>query len=283
MKNIYNYDVVPSQEELFVNDLTISNNLTLQGANNGLLEVLNQNVVDIPNGPDRYVLEIDQVTNRPAWTNNVKTDTLETNTLKINNTFEGDLLTFNSGGVDIVRLPLGTSGQLLVSNGLQPEWQNLIVPDPLVLNDVTIDNSLKITNEVKGIAFINNSKYVVSEDVQVLNFIDSGSAAFLSPVTNILVSSFFVNLVSGRRYRLNLSFIYSCTNTLVIRIPFNGGMPAKDLTANKPSNTLGDLFSHSYVFTSNTTSVVSFELRVTVLSGGTCGLSMGCWSLDPLL
>lgn len=289
MKNIFRIDndtSVISADEITTNKLTVNTDLCLSGLNDGSLltstggdSCLNELTVGTP----RFILEVDQATNIPAWTNNIKVDQIESNIYKYAGTVQGDLLQVNNG-LEIDRIPIGIPGQLLKVNALGngAEWGTLVLPDPLVINVLQIDNSLKLSYLSSGNLNVDALGNVRSENTQVLNFIGSGLTAFLSPVNNILLSTFNINLISGRRYRLNLSFRYTCTNQLTIVIPFANGMPTKNLEANKPVNAVGDMFSHSYIFTSNVTGAGSFEVRVTVSPSGNCSFSMGSWSLDPL-
>jgi hypothetical protein len=210
MKSIYNYEKTPNQGTTTITELTVTNNLRLTGANDGLLEVVGSNVGDIPNGPIRYLLEIDQSNNRPAWTNNIKVDEVETNTIKINGTSRGDLLVMDNSN-EASRLPVGSSGQILTSNGITPEWQALILPDPFNLNDLTINNSLRISNLTNGFLYVNNTGNVSRVQNSHYQELLSYPISFTSLQTLI---TFPFNVISGFTYKVSVNFIHEANSNV---------------------------------------------------------------------
>lgn len=136
MKNIFGTNNDQSSlnlNEITANKITVNSDLCLSGLNSGSI-IINSNdgndcVNELLIGPARYVLEVDQSTNIPAWTNNIKVDRIESNIIKYAGTQQGDLLQANDNGgsIELDRIPIGTSGQILTVNSLSngAEWNDL--------------------------------------------------------------------------------------------------------------------------------------------------------------
>lgn len=181
-------------DPLTINDLTVNNTATINTLNNSIgnvnqlnitsgLNILNfnkgslltsqdntGNIVELNAGPPHYVLEIDQPTLIPKWTNNLILDSATLNTLKINGTSQGDLLQIGPTN-NIQRVPIGASGYILTSNGSTVQWQPLVLPDPLTINDLVVNNSAQFKNitQTNGTFSINNSSLNVNNTSTITN------------------------------------------------------------------------------------------------------------------
>lgn len=93
--------------------------------------------------------------NFPTYSNEIIQNRVTTNTLVIPNTVAGDLIVFDSNET-AARLPIGTSGQLLTTDGNTVFWQDLIIPDPFVTNGLQVLNLADINNLQANTGTINN-------------------------------------------------------------------------------------------------------------------------------
>ena len=177
MKNIFLFNKISAQNELNVNNLTVNQQLKLNGAdlNELLITDSNSNVITFNNGSDRYLLEIDGTSHQPAWTNNILVDDITTNTMTINNT-QADVLVIGDGIGSVERLPKGLNNQVLCVDastfGLNYKYIYQLLN--LSVGTVFSDNSGNIYSDrtsygVGGIATFTNSTVLFSFNKSVVN------------------------------------------------------------------------------------------------------------------
>lgn len=143
-----------------LSSLEISNlnnhNLLVAGINGAIngLAIGNNNEVLISDGLDA------------VWSNSLTVNTLTTNSLTIPSTVEGDILVFNNSS-EAQRLVVGASGQFLISDGVNPTWNNL--PDPLILGGLQVNSNFELTSFTNKTLITNNSGFIVSENIMYNN------------------------------------------------------------------------------------------------------------------
>jgi hypothetical protein len=96
----------------------------------------------------------------PEYRNSLVLQDLQINTLKINDTLEGDIIVIDDQS-QIDRLPIGLSGTFLQSDGTNPSWSAL--PNPLILGSAVINNDLTLPAHPNSAIFTNNSGLVYSQ------------------------------------------------------------------------------------------------------------------------
>jgi len=282
MKNIYNYDVISGQNNLNVNTLTINQDLTLTGApiNSLLITDPNSNVIAFTNGPANYILAIDPLLIKPSWTNDIIVDRVQTNSMKIFGTQEGDILQVSNG--DIARVAIGTTGQILtVGDTNNVQWQDLILPDPLSIQDLTLTTSLHINFGTGGKLFVDsNSKIVYSELTQ--NYQDNNSTNYTDIGLIVLSTYFSFSTVSGRKYCLSCNFGNgnSVPNISFINMKI-GNTVIKSCSKYYAIIGLNDNIHFQYVFTANTTGLITVSLEGQTSTGQNTASNF-TWLLSPL-
>lgn len=172
MKNIFRTTTPDNQtlNEITTNKITVTEDLCLSGFGVGSL-LTNDNdgddcVNELPIGNQNNLLSVDPALLQPRWTNNITVDEVNTDSLKFisGTTVEGDLLTIDTDNETVDRIPLGATGTILTSNGTQPEWQPLVLPEPLVLNNLTVNNEFRLPNQGNGkLVVINGLVQTVNE------------------------------------------------------------------------------------------------------------------------
>lgn len=117
-KNIFLFNKIGAQNQMEVNDLQVNQQLKLTGADPDCLLKTdsNSNVVTFTNGPARYLIEVDGTSLKPEWTNSIKVDEIETNTIKINNTTQADILVIGDNLGNVERLVRGPNNYILCSD-----------------------------------------------------------------------------------------------------------------------------------------------------------------------
>lgn len=136
------------------------------GALNGLAVGSNNDVL-ISNGLDAL------------WSNSLQLQNLQTNTLKIPTTLNGDLIVFNSSS-QAQRLGVGTSGQFLISDGTNPTWNNL--PNPLILGGLQVNGNVQLTTFPNSTIITDPTGFIVSEQPQ---YATSGTVTFNTTPTQL--------------------------------------------------------------------------------------------------
>lgn len=202
-KNIFLYNKPStSQNDLQVNNLTVNQQLKLNGAdpNELLITDADSNVVTFNNGPDRYLLEIDAATHTPKWTNNISIDAVTTNELRINNLQTGDLLVANEGpSVDgyLERLPIGFNDTVLSTNTISGfPLQYRYIPDILNLPTGPIFSLAGSSNQF----YVHRNHYDISPNPVTFQ----GSTVLFQTVynnafqsANYKITITFINLING--------------------------------------------------------------------------------------
>lgn len=132
------------------------------------LQIGNQNDVLISNGI-------------PEWTNSLTLQDLTTNTLKIPTTQNGDLIVFDNAN-NAQRLAVGSSGQFLISDGVNPTWND--IPNPFIVGNLIVQQTLTLSYINKTI-ITDGTGVVCSENIRYT----SGSA-----IINGTPSTFYANV-----------------------------------------------------------------------------------------
>jgi hypothetical protein len=241
MKNIFLFNKISAQDNLDVNHLTVNQELTLKGATPNELLITNSSsdIVTFNNGPDRYLLEIDSTSHTPKWTNNILVDDITTNTMTINNTFIGDLLTIgdNIGSVD--RLPNGLNNQVLCVD------TSLAYP----LKYKYVNQLLGLSN---GVVFADGSQNLFTERATF-----NTSAIPITFTTSAVLNQITSNVVNGRKYKVSASW-----NNLIN----SGGSNIYTLTITGQTN-------NTYV-TTVSSSQENIMTAFTAGFTGTCGIQI---------
>lgn len=156
--NVDNTAIVSSLE---ITNLNNHNILTagVNGAINGLA-IGNNNEVLISNGLNAI------------WTNSLNINTLSTNTITIPTTVEGDLLVFDNSS-QAQRLPIASSGKFLISDGVNPTWNDL--PNPLIVGGLQINANAQFSNYANSNLYTDASGFILTERPK---FTQGGSQGF---------------------------------------------------------------------------------------------------------
>ena len=175
-------------------DITSINNhavLTagVNGSVNGLMPGANNEIM-VSNGLDAL------------WTNSLTLQDLQTNTLKIPTTVNGDLLVFNNLS-QAQRLGVGTSGQFLISDGTNPTWNAL--PNPLIVGGLQVNNNFQLSAFPNRTLITDGTGFIVSEQAQYM----SGSAT--------------INQTPAQIYGV-VSWIFTLNAWYSLKVQVNGGI-----------------------------------------------------------
>lgn len=188
-KNIFLFNQISKQNDFEVNNLTVNQDLKLTGAESDCLlsTDANSNVVTFNNGPSRYLLEIDPLTLKPKWTNNILVDDITVNEMTINNTQQADLLVIGDGLGSVERLPRGPNNYVLCSDNLT-----------FGLNYKSI---YQLLNLQAGNLFADNSGIIYSEKPTTYTLFSS-TFSTSTPILNVQH-----NVVINRKYKITCNFI----------------------------------------------------------------------------
>lgn len=180
----------------------------------------NKDITGLAIGPQNYVLQSSGT--EPQWTNTLNINTVQTNALRINNTFLNDMYCTDSNN-NLLRIPIGNDGDILKYGGGTIGWGELVLPDPLTLNDLNVANSLKLTNQVNGPAFI-RSNQVVSSPVQYWFIPGTGGNV---PSSDTQIFSINSTCVQGRNYKIEIS------GSFISTVPASLGFPPPHFLSNQ--------------------------------------------------
>jgi len=163
-KNIYSDSGIASSSSINTQSITTSE-LTISGASQGQILIVGDNNGDIDGlnlGLTNDVLVSNPNSNNlPGWSNSLNINTLTCNHLQINGVQTGDLIVGQTSNY-FQRLPIGSSGTLLTSNGTNVLWNPITFPDPLSLNDLNVTLSLKLGFTTTGSLFLDGNNKVYS-------------------------------------------------------------------------------------------------------------------------
>lgn len=175
-----------------VNDLTVNQDLKLNGADTDCLLKTdsNSNVVTFNNGPARYLIEVDGTTLKPEWTNNIKVDEIETNTIKINNTAQADILVIGDNLGNVERLVRGPNNYILCSDD-----------NTFGLNYKSIYDLINIPT---GQVFTDVNGRFFSEKAFTDQYIP-GTSITGNALTNLRIIN--APIIAGRKYKLTYNFL----------------------------------------------------------------------------
>ena len=202
-KNIYSITGYSStQQGIFTNVETSS--LKIDGGSKGDILMIgdsNGNVDGLTLATTNDVLVANPSGNNlPGYTNALNVNTVSCNDLKINGLLNGDLIVGKTNDY-VDRLPIGGSGKVLTSDGSTPFWQDIILPDPLTLQDIVLTNSLKLNYLTNGVLFTDNTGLIVKDRPTY------GTSTI--PVTftgSTVIYSINANIILNRNYKVTLSW-----------------------------------------------------------------------------
>jgi hypothetical protein len=239
-KNIFLFNKIGAQNQMEVNDLTVNQDLKLNGADTDCLLKTdsNSNVVTFKNGPARYLIEVDGTTLKPEWTNNIKVDDITTNTMTINNTTQGDILVIGDGIGSVERLVRGPNNYILCSDD-----------NTFGLNYKSI---YQLLNLQPGNLFADTNGFIYSEKPYTAQ-----QPATTSFFTNEYIKIDNVPLVAGRKYKITYNFVNlqgSGQNLYTVNVSTIGNIKSYVTTA------LQSCENVIHYFTSNVSSVVTISL-----------------------
>jgi len=283
MKNIFNYDTIPSQSSMTVNNLTVGNSLTLSGAQPNELLITDTGglVTEFTNGPANYILEIGPTSLSPKWTNLIQPDHVQVNTIGINGTSAGDIFQVDpSGSGNFARVPIGTTGQLLkVGSGNTIGWGPLVVPDPMTINDLIVQTSIKLGAGMGlGKLFVDGNNNVYGERDQYLNNYNIISYSTSQTVLFTNVTSPF-NTIAGHNYLLSVNFENGNnygTNYSTIQVIWKGVI-IKQCVSLGPN----DILHFEYIYQETTTGSYTLEVVGQTNTGSSSATSCAM-KLSPL-
>lgn len=96
----------------------------------------------------------------PTWQNSLELQNLKTNTLNIPTTQQGDLIVMDSSS-NATRFAIGSSGQFLISDGINPTWNAL--PNPLILGSLQANGTIQFPNYANSNLFTDSTGFFISE------------------------------------------------------------------------------------------------------------------------
>lgn len=169
-----------------------TNSLNITNLNNGDLLFKQSNAIDgLSIGPNNNILNSNG--SAPFWSNNATLNKIITNELEIINTNPGDLLV---GGPNFQRLPIGSSGFFLQSDGVNPSWSP--IPNPFIVGNLIVDGSLQLTNYIDGpLMTVGNTVSAERNQIKIFN------ASFSTTLTQYYGSVEW-NLLPNRHYLLTV-------------------------------------------------------------------------------
>lgn len=198
----------------------------------------------------------------PVWTNSLTLNSLNSNSLGINGTSNGDLLVMNSSSI-ANRLAIGSSGYFLISNGSIPQWEPL--PSPLTLGSLIVNSTCQFTNYLNKTLITDNSGALVSETPQLST---NGSTSF-STTTSTIYSYGTWSFSGGGWYKVKWDITTSNTTSFHGNIGINN-VPIQYINylGSNIETLCGDFI---YQYTGASSSTVGIEIILT--SSGTSNLS----------
>lgn len=253
---------VVNANSIITNSLTTPT-IQIPGSSNGDLLYINSQVVNgLLIAPDNNILT--SFGGFPGWRNDINVNNVVCNDLKINSTIAGDLFTVATTGGSLSRLPIGSSGTVLTSNGSGASWQNITLPNPLTIANLVLTNNLKINNLPSGPLF--SSGAGVGNISAERNKIQASGTVLISAIPTVISSINFMNVVAGNSYQVTVSFVANSalgTTAIVIADP-----NISNIAFNTIINT-----SHPYTYTYSYVAGVTGTFNATLTASNTLGSS----------
>jgi hypothetical protein len=242
-KNIFLFNKIGATNQLEVNDLTVNQDLKLNGADTDCLLKTdsNSNVVTFTNGPARYLIEVDGTTLKPEWTNSIRVDEIETNLIKINNTQQADILVIGDNLGNVERLAKGPNNYVLCCDDFNTFGLNY-------------KSVYQLLNLQAGQVFSDNIGFIYNE--KTYTNLQPAENTF---TTNSLLKSDNVPVVVGRKYKITYNFIStqasgSGTNVFDVYVQFIGLVKSYATPIQQNCETI------IHVFTSPTSGLINIAL-----------------------
>lgn len=199
-------------QSLTVNDLIIPN------ASQGDLLTIdnNKHLIGIDIGPVNYLVQSDGT--YPQYTNAININQITATNYKIPGTTHGDLFTVDNAN-NLERVAIGSAGRILTSTGVNFQWQPLDLPNPLIIQNLTLNSgnlTLNSSNFNTGLIngrLFNRGGIMTSEAAQVYKAPGVGNN--LSTVNNVIFSN-LINFINGITYKITISAtLISSTSTAI--------------------------------------------------------------------
>lgn len=250
--------------------------LVLTGASHGdvLFIGVSSQVEGLTIGPNNYVLVSNGT--EPAWSNTLVLNEVQTTELKIDGIQNGDII-IGQSDTSFARLPIGALGNVLTVNSFGvPQWQNIDIPDPLILNDLQLDISLKLPYLANGQIFISGGT-IYSEAPKIQNF--AGVKVFGSAGN---IDTFFFSSIAGRKYKISVNFVLTTYNGAVSTVSLRKNGVIKKIIIDDSNNPRPIQFEH--VFTETVSANHSYEIYGFTNTAPTNDgeLQLIDWSIQPL-
>ena len=171
---------------------------------NDILIVGNAGVIEglVP-GTNKDVLTV--TAGIPTWQNSIELQNLTTNTLTIPTTVQGDLIVMN-GSSQATRFAVGSSGQFLISDGVNPTWNAL--PNPLILGSLQANGNIQFTNYTNSNLFTDSTGFFISERPK---FTQGGSQGFTTTPNQFYGSAVWY-MTNNAWYKLKIAMTSANTN-----------------------------------------------------------------------
>lgn len=252
-----------------------TNALKIDGLNNGdiLISDASSNIDGLNIGPNKNVLVSNGT--QPAWTNAIDVNQVTSNSIKINGTSQGDLLTIDNTS-NIARLPISISGYFLISDGTNPQWEP--IPDPFIMGSAQINNNLQLVSFPNQNLFTNSSGFVVAERSQLHQL---GAKSFNSTSTQIYGTQSWA-MTNNAWYKLSINLFTSNT------VPFHGIVQLSDAITtiqlaafNYDGNNLATVTLHLILKNNFATGTLAITI-IAQTTSGTATLSDGTIFLERI-
>jgi len=206
-KNIYSESGYTSNQNIQANEITTNEittgGITIPGSNKGDILIIgdSNSVEGLQLGTTNDILVSNPSSNGlPGYTNAININTVTCNDIKINNVETGDLLLGVTSNY-LERLPIGVSGNILTSDGTNPFWQEIILPDPLTIQDLVLTNSLKLSYLNKGFILSDSSGNIYTE-----NALYSTSSSPITFTSSTGLYNIYPNVTTNRNYKVSVSW-----------------------------------------------------------------------------
>lgn len=184
----------------------------------------------------------------PTWSNDLILNNLQTNTLKIPGTTGGDILTFTNTS-EAQRLPIGSSGTFLISDGIQPSWQSL--PNPLILGGLQVNGNFELTGFGNATLITDTAGFIVSERLQLAN---SPNSYVINTTPSVIYLNASWSFTQNAYYKISLYIDFTTSEEIQGDFTVNFIKKLSIYTAKKDiTNTYEIIYLHSGATTNSET------------------------------
>jgi len=271
-KNIYSDSGIASSSSINTQSITTSE-LTISGASQGQILIVGDNNGDIDGlnlGTTNDVLVSNPNSNNlPGWSNSLNINTLTCNHLQINGVQTGDLIVGQTSNY-FQRLPIGSSGTLLTSNGTNVLWNPITFPDPLSLNDLNVTLSLKLGFATSGSLFLDGNNKVYSLQN---SYLQDNNTITMTGSSIVTCSTFNFNCAGSHTYLISVNFLANPNNnSTLFQLNIANTVVKQIINIADTSITL------SYIFTAPAIGVYTAQLLGGLVNTNSSTASTFTWS-----